>query len=249
MQTHLYVWKSFQHHKLSRFFIKISIATASGLLAVALTLGAYTDGVSAHALSNRCSRGDRIYKVVRGDILSEIAFRYHVRWSTLAAHNHLAHPNLIYSSQVICIPGRASASRHGNKHIASVHKRRALARNSALVGYRNVFPYPACTWWADQRYYQLHRYFVPWRTNAMAWQWTARAHQFHWNVSARPSVGSIVDMQPWVQGAYGGGHVAVVERILHGGTIVASSMNWGVNPYSVVYIQVRLGSGITFIRR
>ncbi len=234
-----------------RPFRKIGMAMASGLLVIVLTMGVYTGGVSAQTLRISCARGDRVYKVVWGDTLSKIASRYRTRWSTLAAHNHLAQPNLIYSGQVICIPGRAAASGHGSKHKPSApgHKNAARARNFAQIGYSNVFPYPTCTWWADQRYYQLHRYFVPWRINSMAWQWSARARQFRWNVSARPSVGSIVNMQPGVQGAYGSGHVAVVERVLHGGTVVASSMNWGANPYMVVYIQVRPGAGITFIRR
>ncbi|MBV9257111.1 MAG: LysM peptidoglycan-binding domain-containing protein [Ktedonobacteraceae bacterium] len=251
MQTHIYIWKSSQEHEFSRFLMKIGMAIALGLLAIVFALGAYTgDGVSAHTLSVSCSRGDRAYTVVRGDTLGKIASRYRTSWSRIAAHNRLARPNLIYSGQVICIPGTSSAFRSGSKHAAPVHKSPVLVgRSSAPVGYSNVFPYPACTWWADQRYYQLHRYFVPWRTNAMAWQWTARAHQFRWNVSARPSPGSIVNMQPWVQGAYGSGHVAVVERVLRGGTVIASSMSWGANPYAVVYIQVRPGAGITFISR
>jgi surface antigen len=224
------------------------MAMASALMALVLTLGVSNGRVSASTLSVSCSRGEHVYTVVRGDTLGRIASRYSTSWSTLAIHNHLARPNLIYSGQVICIPRGTSAFRSSRKHTASIHRRPA-GRSSVLVGRNNVFPYPACTWWANQRYYQLHRYFVPWRTNAMAWQWTTRAHQFHWNVSVRPSVGSIVDMQPWIQGAYGSGHVAVVERVLRGGTVVASSMNWGANPYAVVYIQVRLGSGITFIRR
>jgi surface antigen len=56
-------------------------------------------------------------------------------------------------------------------------------------------------------------------------------------------------MQPWVQGAYGAGHVAVVERVLSKGSAIASSMSWGANPYAVVDIQVWPGSGITFIRQ
>ncbi len=75
-------------------------------------------------------------------------------------------------------------------------------------GAYNWFPYPSCTWWADQRYYQLHGTYVPWRTQANAWQWTARAYQYGWHVSSVPSVGAIVNLQPWVQGAYGMGHVA-----------------------------------------
>jgi len=247
LQTHLYIRKSFQRHKRLRFFMKTGVAIAVGLLAITLTSGVYTEGrASAHAASTSCARGDRVYKVVRDDTLGKIASRYHTSWSMLAAHNRLVQPNLIYSGQAICIPGGAATSGGGSKHTTPAHTKPAPV-NPAPIGYSNAFPYPACTWWADQRYYQLHNYFVPWRANAMAWQWSARAHQFHWSVSARPSVGSIVDMQPWVQGAYGSGHVAVVERVLRGGTVVASSMNWGANPYAVVYIQVRPGSGITFI--
>ncbi len=249
MQAHQHIWKSFLEHKLSRIVMKISIAIAAGLLAIVLLLGVSTGGVSAHTLNATCSRGDRVYTVVRGDTLGKIASRYRTSWSTLAAHNHLVRPNLIYSGQTICLRGGPAVSRSSRKHTTSRHTSQMLTTNSAPIGHSNVFPYPACTWWADQRYYQLHRYFVPWHVNAMAWQWSARAHQFRWNVSSRPSVGSIVDMQPWVQGAYGAGHVAVVERVLHGGTVIASSMNWGANPCAVVYMQVRPGSGITFIRR
>ncbi|HEY7415701.1 MAG TPA: CHAP domain-containing protein, partial [Ktedonobacteraceae bacterium] len=46
---------------------------------------------------------------------------------------------------------------------------------NAAVGTRNLFPYGQCTWWADQRYHQLHGVYVPWVINANAWQWVARA--------------------------------------------------------------------------
>jgi surface antigen len=249
LQVHEYIWKSFQEHKLSRIVMKISIAIAAGLLAIVLLLGVSIGGVSAHTLNATCSRGDRVYTIVRGDTLRKIASQYRTSWSMLAAHNHLTRPNLIYSGQTICILDGAAVSRSSRKSTPSRHASQVLTRSSAAIGHSNVFPYPNCTWWANQRYYQLHKYFVPWRINAMAWQWSARAQQFRWNVSSRPSVGSIVDMQPWIQGAYAAGHVAVVERVLHGGTVVASSMNWSVNPCAVVYMQVRPGSGITFIRR
>lgn len=114
-------------------------------------------------------------------------------------------------------------------------------------GAYNWFPYPSCTWWADQRYYQLHGTFVPWRTQADAWQWTARAYQYGWHVSNRPSVGAIVDLQPWVQGAYGLGHVAIVEQVLSNGSVIASNSNWGGNPYAITYVHFSPGPGVTFI--
>jgi N-acetylmuramoyl-L-alanine amidase len=249
LQTHLYVWRFCQEHKLSRLTMKLSLMMALGLFAFVSTLGGSTSGVSAHASSVHCAKGDRVYMVGRGDTLGKIASRYHISWSTLAAYNHLARPNLIYHGQVICIRGGSPVPHKVSTRAVAV-KSQIIARSPAPpVGYSNTYPYPACTWWADQRYYQIHKYFVPWHANAMAWQWTARARQYHWSVSTRPSLGAIVDMQPWFQGAYGGGHVAVVERILRGGTVIASSMSWGANPYVVVYMQVRPGPGITFINR
>ena len=89
----------------------------------------------------------------------------------------------------------------------------------------NVFPFGQCTWWANQRYHQLHGSFVPWRTNANAFQWVARAADAGWRVSGTPMVGSIVVLQPDVEGAQGLGHVGVVEQVLTDGRVIASSMN------------------------
>jgi len=117
-------------------------------------------------------------------------------------------------------------------------------------GSGNAFPYGSCTWWANQRYYQMHGIFVPWRTQSDAWQWTARAYQFGWHVSGEPIVGAIVDLQPGVQGASTwAGHVAVVERILKNGHVIASNMNWGAHPWQVTYVEFAPGPGVTFIFR
>ena len=121
--------------------------------------------------------------------------------------------------------------------------------NASGRGSANLFPYGQCTWWADQRYHQLHGRYVPWRTNANAWQWTARAHNFGWHVSRRPRLGDIIDLQPWVQGAYGLGHVAVVERVLRNGHVIASNMNWGAHPRRVTYVEFAPGAGVTFIHQ
>lgn len=123
----------------------------------------------------------------------------------------------------------------------------SASTSSPPVGYNNPFPYPYCTWWADERYHQLHGVYVPWTTNADAWEWTARAYQFGWKVSSTASVGAIIDLQPWVQGAYGSGHVAVVEQVYSDGSVLASNMSWGSNPYQVAYVHFYPGSGVTFI--
>jgi len=52
-----------------------------------------------------------------------------------------------------------------------------------------------------------------------------------------------------VQGAYGLGHVAVVEQVLSNGHVIASTMNWGVYPWQVTYVQFTPGPGVTFISR
>jgi N-acetylmuramoyl-L-alanine amidase len=111
----------------------------------------------------------------------------------------------------------------------------------------NVFPYPACTWWADQRYYQLHGIFVPWHTQANAWQWTARAYQYGWHVSSSPVLGAIINLQPGVQGAGYLGHVGVVEKILSNGHVIASNTSWGAYPDAVMDVEFAPGPGVTFI--
>ncbi len=119
--------------------------------------------------------------------------------------------------------------------------------NMPSKGHVNPFPHGSCTWWADQRYYQLHGFYVPWTTQANAWQWTARARQFYWKVSNRPSRGAIIDLQPWVQWAWGSGHVGVVEKVLSNGHVIASNMSWWPTPWRVTNAEFKPGPGVTFI--
>jgi surface antigen len=120
-------------------------------------------------------------------------------------------------------------------------------QGGAAIGTSNPFPFGQCVWWADQRYYQLHGVFVPWRINAMAANWVNRAREFGWHVSGIPKVGSIMVLQPGVQGAYSAGHVAVVEHLLSNGFVIASSMNWGSRPTMITNSTFRLGPGVAFI--
>ncbi len=121
--------------------------------------------------------------------------------------------------------------------------------SNAAAGMRNPFPFGQCTWWADQRYYQLHHAFVPWQNNANAWQWTMRASQAGWSVSSAPQAGDIMVLQPGVQGAGGLGHVGVIEQVLSGGRFVASSMNWGANRGGVSRFQFTAGAGVAFLHQ
>ncbi len=257
LHTHQYINKLVQQYNVKSFVVKISIVAVMALLFLGATLGVNVAG--AHAQSfNACPGADRTYSVVSGDTLGKIAYRYGTTWATLASHNGIANPNVIYINQRICIPangavsgGYVAKSGGAPTYAASVTHTAPIAvtQPSSAVGRGNVFSYPSCTWWANQRYAQFHGYYVPWTTNSMAWQWTARAYNFGWHVSSRPTVGSIIDLQPWVQGAYGGGHVAVVEQVLGNGRVVASSTSWGANPYAVTYWQFTPGPGVTFISR
>jgi len=129
--------------------------------------------------------------------------------------------------------------------IAGVEMNYAVSKIAA--GNSNPFPYGQCTWWADQRYFQMNGVFVPWKTGANAGQWTGLASQFGWSVSATPRVGMIIVLQPGVQGAYAMGHVGVVEKVLGNGRVTASSMNWGANPMAVTDWQFTVGPGVAFI--
>jgi len=114
-------------------------------------------------------------------------------------------------------------------------------------GYTNVFPWPWCTWGADQEYFYLHRYFVPWRTNASAYQWTARAREFQWHVSTRPHHGAIINLQPGIQGASAFGHVAVVVRVIDTQHVQARGTSWGAHPTWWTTQTFHTGPGVTFL--
>ena len=230
MQINKRIWQYVQNRSSGRA-MRVALGCSGALLALAATF--FTGGFGGRAFAqslSTCAKGDVAYRVVSGDTLSSIAGQYDMDWHTLATYNHLSHPNRIYRGQTICIPASAAKQTH-----------------TPAKGKFNPYPQGQCTWWADKRYHALHGIYVPWLYNSDAWKWVTRAHQYHWHVSSRPSVGSIMVLQPWVQGAYEYGHVAVVEQILDNGDVVASNMNWGDNPSDVTYIEFSPGSGVSFL--
>lgn len=124
-------------------------------------------------------------------------------------------------------------------------------RNPLTVssGFVNVFSYGQCTWWAAQRYFQLHNAVIPWRSQANAGQWTARAYENGWRVSSTASVGSILVLQGGVQGASALGHVGIVEQVLSDGTAIVSSMNWGYSGGGISLDLFRPGQGVAFLEQ
>lgn len=91
----------------------------------------------------------------------------------------------------------------------------------------DAFPVGQCTYGADLYYHQLAGIWVPWGGDA--WTWAAGARAYGWNVSSTPIVPSIIVLQPFVQGASGLGHVAVVVKINSDGSVLAMNMNWYAN--------------------
>ncbi len=230
------IWKFFGQHRVA------SIAAAHlvvvGMLAAVLLSGAFGTTLFGAFAQAPSSSGDQTYVVMSGDTLGAIAGRYHTTWQSLASYNRIANPNMIYINEHVCVPGQKPGGGTGTT---------TYIPPTGTKGASNVFPYGQCTWWASQRYFQLHGVFVPWTTNSNAWQWVARANDFRWHVSSWPSAGAIVVIQPWTQGAYGLGHVAVVERILGNGHVLASNMNWNPYPGSVLNVEFAPGPGITFV--
>jgi surface antigen len=237
------IWQNARKHRFAKILVPYLVVVA--VFAVTLLSGAFGPSIVGAFAQTACAQGDQTYTVQPGDTLSSIAQRNNTSWQKLATHNQLANPNFIFAFQHICIPRHnvvQTPTRPANQNATM-----SLSSTMASAGSGNFFPYGQCTWWANERYHQLHGVYVPWVTNANAWQWSARAQESGWNVSSQPTVGAIIDLQPNVQGASWLGHVAVVESILSNGDVIASNMNWGFNSGSVVNVEFAPGPGVTFI--
>ncbi|GCE47855.1 surface antigen [Thermosporothrix hazakensis] len=214
--------------------------------------GVFGDQIASTFAAGLCSTGDQTYVVRPGDTLGAIAMQYGTNYQNLATYNKLPNPDLIYVDQHVCIPGKQSGSVSNNGGGSS---QGTTPSNVSTISYTanrthgsgNYFPYGQCTWWANERFHQLHGYYVPWTTNSNAWQWVDRAREFGWNVSYTPVRGAVVVLQANVQGASWLGHVGIVESINADGSVTVSNMNWGANPWSVSYSTIYPGSGVAFV--
>jgi surface antigen len=229
---------------LKRYLAEHRLVSIIAAHCVVLTIfaGALFSGIFGHNLlgafaQSSCASGDQVYRVASGDTLGTIATRYNTSWQSLASYNKLANANMLYVNQTICIPGKSTAGKTTT----------TFTSLNAARGASNTFPYAQCTWFADERYHALTGIYVPWTTNSNAWQWTMRAQQYNWHVSSSPSRGSIMVLQPWTQGAYGLGHVGVVENILSNGHVIASNMNWGGHGATVINVEFTPGPGVSFV--
>ncbi|GHO46681.1 CHAP domain-containing protein [Ktedonospora formicarum] len=94
-------------------------------------------------------------------------------------------------------------------------------------GTGNHFYAGQCTFWAAERFHQLFGVWVPWLGNA--WEWAGQAQSAGWVVSPTPTAGSIMVLQPNVQGAGSLGHVAIVETIVSSMVVSTSNYSWYAN--------------------
>lgn len=236
------IWQFMGQHRVIRI-VAGQLVVFAALSLLLLGNGFFTNVGDVFAAS--CASGDQTYVVRLGDTLAKIAKSNQTTEQALVSYNKLANPNLIFVNQYICIHGRAVTIENkpvgGNKAVVASSSPRGIR------GTYNNFPYGQCTWWADQRYYQLTGIYVPWTTNSNANLWRLRALQYHWNVSSTPKLGSIMMLSPGVEGAFSDGHVAVVEKLLGNGRVDASQMNWGGQTGVVTHYIFTAAPGVYFI--
>lgn len=87
---------------------KFLICGVLGLLPLVAIFIVTSHDASAHTRTT-CSQSEHTYIVVGGDTLSGIGNRYSTSWSALASDNQIVNPNLIYTSQTLCIPVHGAA--------------------------------------------------------------------------------------------------------------------------------------------
>ena len=169
-----------------------------------------------------------VQHVVRsGETLEDIAKKYRADKAQIIAFNNLPANGAVHVGETLVIPG-------GEKEEGWIDLRkkkeqeRLLARRSYISSQRvettgkrvkknhgkyNRFPYGYCTWYVAQKR------FIPWRGNAGAWLYNARAMGYA--TGKKPRVGAIVVTtdNPYY------GHVALVEEVRKS-SIVVSEMNY-----------------------
>lgn len=244
MQLHQRVYNYIKDSKVKKFVGKGTVVAAVSMLSAGAALGLNVTGAQA---ASACKSSDQAYTVVQNDTLGQIANQYGDSWERLASYNHLADANLIYVDQTICIPGSGEGGGSSAKATTAIQADANQSVASNNVGYGNGFPSDQCTWWADERYHQIHGAYIPW--NGDAGTWADGAAQSGWQVSGTPQVGDIMVLAPGVQGASYAGHVAVVEQVLSNGDVEASSLNWGDNPGAVTYAEFTPGYGVSFVHQ
>lgn len=171
------------------------------------------------------------YVVQSGDTIDSIATKYKSSRDKIIAFNGLPANGELTVGEKITVPdGEKEIPRPTNTDALARRQYASAAGGSATditpsfsrpregkPGQGHRFPYGYCTWYVAQKRY------VPWRGNAGAWLFNARA--FGYKTGKTPTAGSIVVT---TEDRYYG-HVALVEKVSKD-TITVSEMNytgWG----------------------
>lgn len=172
------------------------------------------------------------YVVQLGDTIDSIAAKYKSAKEKIIAFNELPANGELTVGESITIPdGQKEIPRPQVESNALERRLYASSTGGSATditpsfarpkegkpGQGHRFPYGYCTWYVAQKRY------VPWRGNAGAWLFNARA--FGYKTGKTPTVGSIVVT---TEDRYYG-HVALVEKV-NKDTITVSEMNytgWG----------------------
>jgi hypothetical protein len=136
MQTYQHIQMCLRQYIVGSLVGKFCIGVVLGLLLLVATFMVNVPGASAHT-HTICSGSDRTYIVEGGDTLSEIGYHYDISWLTLAYHNHIANPNLIYPGQTACIALHRVISK------ASVQAQNNRATTTVVPQPTRVVPQPA----------------------------------------------------------------------------------------------------------
>lgn len=168
------------------------------------------------------------YIVKSGDSLDSIASAYKADRARIIAFNGLPANGEITTGEEIIIPDGVKETPRPAGSGTGLERRQYATLGGGTAtditpnfsrpkegrpGAGHRFPYGYCTWYVAQKRY------VPWRGNAGAWLFNARA--FGYKTGKTPTVGSIVVTTE--NRFYG--HVALVEKVT-ASTITVSEMNY-----------------------
>lgn len=162
------------------------------------------------------------YVVRSGDTLDALATKYKADRGRIIAFNGLpANGELTVGESIVIPDGQKEIPRPQNNSDALTPRQYAATDitpsfsrpKEGKAGQGHRFPYGYCTWYVAQKRY------VPWRGNAGAWLFNARAYGY--KTGKTPTVGSIVVT---TEDRYYG-HVALVEKV-NKDTITVSEMNY-----------------------
>lgn len=170
-----------------------------------------------------------VYTVKEGDTVDSVAQKYASNKDRIVAFNDLELAGLT-TGKTIIVPDGVLPETERPGYVAP---RNAVRQGAYLGGYSTVdaqiarasagnkYAFGNCTWYAYERRAQLGRPVGSFWGNAATWSMYARAAGY--NVNTTPAAGAVI------QNGGGYGHVAIVESVNPGESIMLSEMNYAGN--------------------